>query len=113
MKSSRPFRPRSSSRKRTSDEVTLYKLIKTTKNNVIIRKEGTKKIALLKGATQKLLRKDEIEDYGYCLKLSYKLFASKHVAGNFGAAIQAAKELLDKEESSSSEAPKEKEEKAV
>ncbi|MEM7362218.1 MAG: hypothetical protein AAF335_04385 [Bacteroidota bacterium] len=75
----------------------IYKLIKTTKDNVIIRKDGTKEIAVLRGVDQKLLSKNKVENKGLCLKLSEKLLASKYIAGTFDEAHEAAKALLEEE----------------
>lgn len=76
----------------------LYKLIKTTNHNVIIRKDGTKKIAVLLGSSYKVLTKDEIENRGLCIKISTKMRPTKYVAGTFKMAIEAAKEVLENEE---------------
>ena len=75
----------------------IYKLVKTTKGNVIIRKDGTKEVAVLRGVDQKLLTKQQVENKGLCLKLSEKLLASKYVVGTFDMACEDAIELLSNE----------------
>ena len=74
----------------------MYKLVKTTNNNIIIRKDGTKKIAVLRGSDGELVTDEHIENRGLCLKLSEKMRSNKYVAGSFTSAVEAARGLLDK-----------------
>ena len=75
-------------------DIPMYRLIKTTNNNVIIRRDETNKIALLVGRTNKVLGDRGIDNHGYCLKLSFEMKATKYVAGSFQRAVEQARQLI-------------------
>ena len=100
-KRKKPTRPR------FDEGVGLYKLIKTTKGNVIIRRwsdedAGNPKakndfVAVLRGSDQRLLRGKEIENMGLCFTLSKRLLATKYVGNTFQVAVEEARALLEKQ----------------
>ena len=73
----------------------LYKLVKTTQDNIIIRRDGTNQIAVLLHNNHTLLKKNQIENIGLCIKLSHKIRPSRYIAGTFQRAVEAAKLLLE------------------
>lgn len=75
----------------------LYRLIKTTSNNIIIREDGTKRVAVLRGKDRKLFIDRKIENKGLCLKLSEKL-PGVWKAGTFEDMLAEAQKMLDTEE---------------
>lgn len=76
-------------------KLAVYKLVKTRDGNIIIRREsGSKRFAVLIGATGKLLRHEEIDNIFVAIRFAEKLRAVRYVPGTFEVALEAAKEIL-------------------
>lgn len=83
----------------------MYALIRTTKNNIIIRELPFSKynVCVLRDEDMKLVKMRDIDSLRFCLRLTHTLPVTKIVRGNFNRAYQVARKLIKKEREGSSE----------